>query len=757
MAQETLLLLSTIIFLFPLLGFIILIFFGKRIGRPSAFIGTTILGIDLILAIVVAYSKLVTFADVRVIQTKFTWIDLGSQPIDVGIGIDNLSVIMLIVVTLISFLVHMFSIDYMHGDKRFPRFYAYLGIFTFSMLGIVLANNFLFMYVFWELVGLSSYLLIGFWYEKDSAANANKKAFLTNRVGDLGFFIGIAILYFAYGTFMFDDVFMNLSAGIIPFDSGTVLTIAGICIFAGAVGKSAQFPLHVWLPDAMEGPTPVSALIHAATMVAAGVYLVARVFPMFTGDALMVIAYTGAITAFMAATIAITQRDFKRVLAYSTVSQLGYMIMALGVGAFTSGFFHLITHAWFKACLFLGSGSVIHAMHMSMHHANNHSMDAQDINNMGGLRKRMPITYITFLVATLAIAGVPFFSGFMSKDGILAGTLAFGNLSGHWLIPIAGFSAAAMTAFYMFRLVIVSFHGKPKTDIAAHTKENKFAIVFPLIVLSTLSLWFWYAPNPFDAGSGWFAKATPAPATVVPAEFQRDYYMPLHQDHASNDFVLNGYSDGNGYAQDHEAHGTETNEAHEDPTHHTSDAHEGDMPHDGHEHDGDAAHGEHGGGHAALNVFEEEMHAAHYPAMIASLLIAALGIFGAFCVYQFKILDADKLQKQFSGLHKFSFNKWYIDEFYEATFIGVTIFISKVLAWFDNLVIDGLVNLTAFIFRGVSQFVAIFDNVVVDGLVNLSANMMGFIGAVLRKFQTGKVQAYVAMAIIGVMILVYFV
>ena len=739
MAQDTLLLLSTIIFLFPLLGFVILIFFGKRIGRPSAFIGTTILGIDLALAIIVAYSKLVTYADVSTIQTKFTWIDFGNLNIQVGIGIDNLAVIMLIVVTLISFLVHLFSIDYMHGDKRFPRFYAYLGIFTFSMLGIVLANNFLFMYVFWELVGLSSYLLIGFWYEKDSAANANKKAFLTNRVGDLGFFIGIAILFMSYGTFMFDDIFANLGMGNVPFDSGTILTIAGVCIFAGAVGKSAQFPLHIWLPDAMEGPTPVSALIHAATMVAAGVYLVARVFPMFSGDALMVIAYIGAITAFMAATIAITQRDFKRVLAYSTVSQLGYMVMALGVGAFTSGFFHLITHAWFKACLFLGSGSVIHAMHVSMHHANNHSMDAQDIYNMGGLRKTMPTTYITFLVATLAIAGVPLFSGFMSKDGILAGTLAFGNLSGHWLIPIAGFAAAGMTAFYMFRLVIVSFHGKPKTDISAHTTENKFPIVFPLIVLSALSLWFWYAPNPLDAGSGWFAKATPAPATVVPAEYQRDYYMPFEHDHASNDFALNGY-----VADNHEVdmHNPADDHGHDD-AHHGTEAHHAD------------GHGDHG--HHALNKFEEEMHAAHYPAMIASLIIAGLGIFGAFCVYQFKIVDADKLEEQYKGLHKFSFNKWYIDELYEATFIGITIFFSKILAWFDNLVIDGIVNFTAFVMRGVAQFIGLFDNIIVDGFVNLSANIMGFIGAVLRKFQTGKVQAYVAMAIIAVMIIVYFI
>jgi NADH-quinone oxidoreductase subunit L len=397
MTQDTILLISTAILLLPLLGFALLIFFGKRLGRASGFIGTAILGLDLLLSILVLFTKLTTFADIQLIQTKFNWIDLGNSFfVKVGIGIDNLAAIMLIVVTLISFLVHLFSLEYMADDKRFSRFYAYLGLFSFSMLGIVIANNFLFMYVFWELVGISSYLLIGFWYEKDSAANAGKKAFLVNRIGDLGFFIGIMIIFFTYGTFMYDEIFASISSGTLPFDSGSMLTATGILVFCGAIGKSAQFPLHVWLPDAMEGPTPVSALIHAATMVAAGVYLVARVFPMFTANALMIIAYFGAITAFIAATIAITQIDFKKVLAYSTVSQLGYMVMGLGVGAFTNGFMHLVTHAWFKAALFLASGSVIHAMHHAMHKLNDHHSDPQNIYNMGGLRKTMPWTYITF-------------------------------------------------------------------------------------------------------------------------------------------------------------------------------------------------------------------------------------------------------------------------------------------------------------------------------------------------------------------------
>ncbi|MFA7627116.1 MAG: proton-conducting transporter membrane subunit, partial [Candidatus Kapaibacterium sp.] len=282
MSHELLLQLSIVVLLLPLLSFLIIIFNQKRLGKASGIIGTSILGIDLLLSAVIAYGKLVNYSEETIIQWKFNWFSIGNRTIDLGIGIDNLAAVMLIVVTLISFLVHLFSTEYMHGDKRFPRFFAYLGIFTFSMLGIVIANNLLNMYIFWELVGLSSYLLIGFWYEKDSASNASKKAFITNRIGDFGFLIGILIAFFAFNTFMFDEIFDQMRSGIIPFESGSILTAMGILLFAGAIGKSAQFPLHVWLPDAMEGPTPVSALIHAATMVAAGVYMTAKIFPLFT-------------------------------------------------------------------------------------------------------------------------------------------------------------------------------------------------------------------------------------------------------------------------------------------------------------------------------------------------------------------------------------------------------------------------------------------------------------------------------------------
>lgn len=700
MTQDTILLLSAAIALLPLLGFAFLILFGKRLGRASGFIGTAILGTSLLLSILVAFSKISNFADIQLIQAKFNWIDLGNNFfIRVGIGVDNIAAIMLIVVTLISFLVHLFSLEYMADDKKFTRYYAYLGLFSFSMLGIVLANNFLFMFVFWELVGISSYLLIGFWYEKDSAANAGKKAFLVNRIGDLGFLIGIMIMFFTYGTFMYDEIFSDISSGILPFDSGSMLTAAGILIFCGAIGKSAQFPLHVWLPDAMEGPTPVSALIHAATMVAAGVYLVARVFPMLTANALLTIAYFGAITAFIAATIAITQVDFKRVLAYSTVSQLGYMVMGLGVGAFSSGFMHLVTHAWFKAALFLASGSVIHAMHLSMSKLNDHHSDPQNINNMGGLRKKMPITYITFLIATIAIAGVPLTSGFLSKDGILAGTLAYANLTGNWLIPLMGFAAAGMTAFYMFRLTIIAFHGEPKTEIASNTKETNKYILIPLIVLATLSIWFFYSPNPIDASSGWFHNAVPQPHTSVSETYQWDFLI----------------------------HNEATNEA--GALAHTS-SHYG-------------------------TAFEEEIHSQHYIAMALSLLIAGLGIFFAFCVYQFKILNADNLANQFRKLYKGSYNKWYFDEIYQATFINGSVGLAKVLAFFDNKIIDGIVNLSSLITRGFSYFIGHFDNIVIDGFVNLIASITGFFGAALRKVQTGSVQTYIVLAIIGMFLLFY--
>lgn len=718
MKGEILIYIGIVILLLPLLSFSVNIFWGRKLGKASSLIATSLLGIELIFSFIVFFYKVfnqferTTFLkgifqfelSNNIHQLKFPWIDISSIKIFVGIGIDNLAAIMLVVVAIISFLVHLFSIEYMAGDPRFSRYFAYLGLFTFSMNGIVLANNFLFMYIFWELVGISSYLLIGFWYEKKTAADAGKKAFIVNRIGDLGFFVGIMILYFSYGTLLFDDVFSNISKGLLPFNSEVALTFAGILVFCGAIGKSAQFPLHVWLPDAMEGPTPVSALIHAATMVAAGVYLTARVFTMFTADALSFIAVIGAITAFLAATIAITQVDFKRILAYSTVSQLGYMIMSLGIGAYTMGFFHLVTHAWFKAALFLASGSVIHAMHHSAHHLRDHSTDPQDIRNMGGLRKTMPWTYRAFFVVTLAISGVPFTSGFLSKDGILAGTLAYAQLTGgwHWFIPLAGFGAAGLTAFYMFRLLIISFHGNHQTPVASNTKENNWIILLPLFVLSVLSLWFFYSPNPFNAHFGWFTKAIVQPRSSVPDELQWEF---LIFDNAYQTMKM---------------------------THSNS------------------------GGQHFLNHLEEAMHRAHTPAMLLSLIIAGCGILLAYLIYQLKIFNAENFAQQFKLLYKLSFNKWYFDEIYNSTVVGGTILLSKLSAFFDLYIIDGIVNGSAWLTRQFGFLAGYFDLYVIDGLVNLVANVTGFFGSIVRYLQTGRVQSYVAFAVAGLLILIYF-
>ena len=382
---------------------------------------------------------------------------------------------MMLIVTGVGGAIHIYSAGYMHDDPGYSRYFACLSLFTFSMLGIVLANNFIQLFIFWELVGVSSYLLIGFWFEKASAADAAKKAFLTNRLGDFGFMLGILMVWTMFGSSSFDGMKPGLASFMADHSGPTPqFFLAGLLIFCGAVGKSAQFPLHVWLPDAMEGPTPVSALIHAATMVAAGVYMLCRVFfPHRRSDALTVIAWIGGFTALLAALIAVQQNDIKRILAYSTLSQLGYMVMAVGLGGPTPAMFHLTTHAFFKALLFLGAGSVIIALHHE-----------QDIWKMGGLRKKMPVTFWTFLVGTLALCGVPPFSGFYSKDAILA--LAW-EQHNYPLFTVAVF-VALLTTFYMFRLLFVAFLGSAKTEAAGHAQESPGVMAWPLRVLAVLAI-----------------------------------------------------------------------------------------------------------------------------------------------------------------------------------------------------------------------------------------------------------------------------
>jgi NADH-quinone oxidoreductase subunit L len=508
---------SVLILFLPLLAFIIQIFVGKRLPRQGDWVSISAIVSTLILSIIMFVKMLIEYNPDFHHESSFTWLDMGDFNIKLGFLVDNITIVMLLVVSLISTCTHIFSTQYLKGDIRYSRYFAYLGLFTFSMNGIVLANNLMSMYMFWELVGVSSYLLIGHWFEKDSAADASKKAFLTNRVGDIGFFIGIMLIYTAIGSFAFSDIFEGVSTGMIK---GTTLTIAGVGLFLGAMGKSSQFPLHIWLPDAMEGPTPVSALMHAATMVAAGVYLSVRVFPLLTPDALLVVAYVGGITAIFAATIAITQNDIKKVLAYSTVSQLGYMILAVGTGVYTAAFFHLLTHAMFKANLFYGSGSVIHSMHHALHERHDHETDPQDMRNMGGFRKKMPITHFSMLLSTFAIAGVPLFSGFLSKDAILAGTLSFAQHNPqHILLPIFGFSAAAITAFYMFRMIFLTFYGEAKKpEIINDIHESPKEMTGPLVLLGGLSLFIWYTLPYFNPMSthGWFTDLVVPRNAVVP-------------------------------------------------------------------------------------------------------------------------------------------------------------------------------------------------------------------------------------------------
>ena len=508
--MENLLAYISVIFLIPLLSFLFQLIAPKSISSVMSYFSVALLFLSTILSSMCVYAfynnSSWTFADwgiyggLKLIEVP--WVTMPDFHIGFGMNFDKLAVVMLFVVNLISFLVHLYSIDYMKGDKRYSRYFAYLGLFTFSMNGIVLSNNLFFTFIFWELVGFSSYLLIGFWYEKNSAGDAANKAFLVNRVGDIGMFLGIMLLFVNAGTFSYNAI---QYAGI----DNTIMTICGLLIFMGAVGKSAQFPLHVWLPDAMEGPTPVSALIHAATMVAAGVYLSLRIFPFLTLEALHVIALVGAITAIVASFIATSQYDIKKILAYSTVSQLGFMVCSIGVGAYFAAFFHLITHAMFKACLFLCSGSVIQAMHHSQDELHDHSKDPQDIRNMGGLRSKMPITFFAMLISTMSLCGFPLFSGFLSKDSIVAGTIAYYE-SFHgltFIIPLFIILSAGLTAFYMFRLMFLVFFGESREgSINSHIKESSFYITAPIILLALLSFAFIFTfPNfnPLDS-HGWF-------------------------------------------------------------------------------------------------------------------------------------------------------------------------------------------------------------------------------------------------------------
>lgn len=497
----------------PFLSFIFSLIFKRIAGA----LGILSIGISFV-------SSLILFFGIWKKQTlhfAFHWIELGNVKIDIGILLNDLSVIMLLLISFIALLVHIYSVEYMRNDELKYRYFAYLSLFCFAMLSVVMADNLFLLYVFWELVGFSSYLLIGFWFSKEKAVQANKKAFIMNRIGDVGFLIGLMVMLTQFHTLdlsalfgsenLISSSFVKNRIWVSPFNTlpSYWLTITGFCFFAGAIAKSAQFPLHTWLPDAMEGPTAVSSLIHAATMVAAGVFLLLRIAPLFNEIVLTSMVSIGLFTAFMAATIALTQKDIKKVLAFSTISQLGFMVVAVGVQDQAAAIFHLVTHAFFKCLLFLAAGIIIHELH-HLKEKYQLDFDEQDLNNMGGLRKQLPITALVFLIAAMALSGLPFTSGYLSKDAILVSVFEWADLEGgvYWIFPLFISITSWLTTFYIFRVVFKVFFGEfrlpklvSKPELKIHEPSSWMRV--PVIILGVFCFGFFFAYNPFSLDSAW--------------------------------------------------------------------------------------------------------------------------------------------------------------------------------------------------------------------------------------------------------------
>ncbi len=729
----------------------------------------------------------------QVVSTKTKDAERGSI-LTVGFKIDMLAAVMFVMVTFIATLIHLFSIGYMsdelkktvedhevhtpHGHYerrgRFGRFFMFLSLFCFSMLNLLLADNLFQIFVSWELVGICSFLLVGFYFERTSASNAANKAFITNRVGDAGFIIGLMILWTYCGTFNFEELFAqircpkadadgeivleekikandkiqirktNLSNKIVRCDPGEnteygwrqtnlakdgkavllfprdqsghfhgphqteylfdhpgakqyghmpywLLVVAGLGIFLGCVGKSAQFPLQVWLPDAMEGPTPVSALIHAATMVAAGVYLVGRSYPLFTPEVLLTISYVGAITLFVAATIAVVMTDIKKVLAYSTVSQLGYMMLGLGIGGWTAGLLHLLTHAFFKALLFLGSGSVIYGCHHQ-----------QDMRKMGGLFPKMKITALAMLMGVLAISGIPLFSGWYSKDEILAGAFGFAMVNKqHFLLFLLPLATAGITTFYMFRMWFMTFMGKPRDEhVYEHAHESPWQMTVPLILLAILSVTVaWPKPDEhgwplFDAQQSWLAHqlhhySQPKTIEVEDVEDAHGHPIPLDVDFVKENQAALAHHAGVGYL---------------------------------------------------------------------ALGVVAIGLIFALALYLYGWLDPAEAKEQFPGVHRFLLHKWYFDELYSAAIVRPGMVIAHWCRNFDTYAIDGFVNLLGRWNLNASYWSGKFDRGIIDGFVNVLADASYAVGNGLRNVQTGYLRSYVlflALSAVALTVLLY--
>jgi len=719
-----------IVFL-PLLGFVFNIFAGKRVGvRVAHTVGVgTVLGSFLLAAngfrMLTAEGAPLAFT-----SRMWTWIHVGGGTLpeldlSAALTFDHLSAVMALVVSGVGLLIHIYSIGYMKGDEGYARFFSYMNLFSFAMLLLVLGDNVLLMFVGWEGVGLCSYLLIGFWFKHLPNTTAGNKAFIVNRIGDFGFLIGLSLLFWGliqagHGTLRFSEI--NALTPLLAdmrFMGLPLLDAIGIFLFVGATGKSAQIPLYVWLPDAMAGPTPVSALIHAATMVTAGVYMIARFNGLYilAPTALAVVATVGAITAIFSATIGLAQNDIKKVLAYSTVSQLGYMMLGVGVAAFSAGIFHLMTHAFFKACLFLGSGSVI----LSMHHE-------QDIRKMGGLARKMPWTFGTFLVSTLAIAGLPPFAGFFSKDEILWKVWESGH-KGLWLL---GFLGALLTSFYMFRLVAVTFFGENRADehTKSHLKEQPWVVVGPLVGLAFLATVGGFAGVPHALGG-----ANRIHQWLEPAMFHHE--NGAHARWQAPALVPPAFAAEDGHAADDPGEATRGGDGHRLPAEESP----------GEVHEEAYAHGEEHAEHPAVDP-------AEYWLMIISVLGAALSGLLALFIYTRRPDIPARLAERFKGLYRLIYNKYYVDELYQATVISGVLKSMVALARFDLKVIDGIVNGVATLTRWTAVVSGWIDNGFVDGLVNGLADAAKVAGDRLRRLQTGRIQNYAYAVATGTLVLV---
>jgi NADH-quinone oxidoreductase subunit L len=676
----------------PLVAFIIAGLLGKKIGDEGAMFITCAGVILAAISSVILFFDVIVGMDPRVVHVM-NWITSGDFTVAWALRIDQLAVVMMCVINIVSSCVHVYSIGYMSHDEHRARFFAYLSLFTFAMLMLVTSDNLLQLFFGWEGVGLASYLLIGFWYQKHSANAASMKAFLVNRVGDLGLALGTMAAFVVFGTIQYDGIFdqaaekANETFNFFGYDVHA-LTLVCLLLFVGAVGKSAQLGLHTWLPDAMEGPTPVSALIHAATMVTAGVFLISRFSPVFeyAPMALQVVCIVGALTAFVAATIGMTQFDIKRVIAYSTMSQLGYMFFALGVSAYGAAMFHLMTHAFFKALLFLGAGSVIHAM-----------SGEQDMRKMGGIWKKIPLTYGLMWIGSLALAGVPFFAGFYSKDIVLEAAWAdhtwFGQMA-FWL----GCAAALMTAFYSWRLIIMTFHGKPRADhhTMEHVHESPAVMMLPLLLLATGAI---LAGAVFYGGFVGSAKHE-----AVGHETAAEAHEPVSKEVAEEVAVA---------SEDQLEKADNEHEAEPEAFMWHKAAFWGDSLH-------------------VLPANDTVEAAHHVPEWVKlfPVLMGALGIGLGFLAYMFKPGIPAKTVAMFKPLHTLFYNKWFFDEIYNRVFVKSAVALGNAF-W-----------------KGGDQ--AIIDELGPNGLASTSKKLAGL----MSRFQSGFVFQYAFVMMIGLIGLV---